>query len=99
MGHARSMRVIAAKIIYASCYLSLDTVSHPAMFRLAATPLPRLPAGFNGDDEMKTISKTFDTSKQAERFMWRLYDKYDSVKLVKAPMFSEQGVYTFAVAA
>ena len=46
---------------------------------------------------MKTISKTFTTRKQAERYQSRLYNQYDSVTLVKAPMFSESGVYVWNV--
>lgn len=39
---------------------------------------------------MKTINKQFDTLKQAERFQNRLYNRYDYVRLVSSPTFSEK---------
>lgn len=44
-----------------------------------------------------TIAKTFDTLRQAERFQSRLYDKYESVRLVLFPRFSEAGKYVWEV--
>lgn len=46
---------------------------------------------------MKTIAKNFKTIKQAEIFQFNLYGKFDSVKLVKSPMFSEEGIYIWEV--
>lgn len=46
---------------------------------------------------MKTISKTFKTSKEAVSYQNRLYNKYDYVRLVKSPVFQEYGIYTWAV--
>lgn len=46
---------------------------------------------------MKTISKQFATRKQAERHQNRLYNQYDSVQLIKAPMFGESGLYVWNV--
>lgn len=42
-------------------------------------------------------SKLCTSSKQAERFQWKLYQQWDSVQLVKAPVFQEQGLYIWAV--
>lgn len=46
---------------------------------------------------MKTITKTFDTLTQAERFQNKLYDQHDHVRLVRSPRFGESGVYTWEV--
>lgn len=46
---------------------------------------------------MKTISKHFKNQDAANRFYLKLCDKYDSVKLVRAPLFSEEGVYVWNV--
>ena len=46
---------------------------------------------------MKTIIKNCTTLKQAERFQNGLYEKYNSVKLASAPMFSEAGRYVWQV--
>jgi hypothetical protein len=45
----------------------------------------------------KTISKTFKTPRQAESYQNRLYERFDSVKLLRSPMFSEEGAYTWQV--
>lgn len=46
---------------------------------------------------MKTISKVCRTLKQAERYQNRLYNQYESVRLVSAPRFSQGGVYVWEV--
>jgi hypothetical protein len=46
---------------------------------------------------MKTITKTYSTLKQAEQYQNRLYNKYAHVRLVRAPLFSEEGVYVWQV--
>lgn len=46
---------------------------------------------------MKAITKTFSTMKEAERFQNRLYNKYDEVRLVSFPRFSEHGQYVWRV--
>jgi hypothetical protein len=43
------------------------------------------------------ISRTFKTLAQAERFQDKLYEKYNSVKLVRFPMFTEEGLYIWQV--
>ncbi len=46
---------------------------------------------------MKTITKTYETQKQAERYQNRLYGKYNTVRLVRWPRFTEAGKYTWEV--
>jgi hypothetical protein len=46
---------------------------------------------------MKTITKTFATRGEAEAFQNSLYDLYDVVNLVRAPRFTEAGVYEWSV--
>lgn len=46
---------------------------------------------------MKKITKHFDTLAQAERYQNRLYDKYDHVRLIDFPRFSESGTYIWEV--
>lgn len=46
---------------------------------------------------MKTITKHCTTLKQAERYQNKLYDQYNSVQLVRAPLFSEEGTYQWQV--
>ena len=46
----------------------------------------------------KTIEKQYDTLKQAERYQNRLYNRFDSVRLVRSPLFSESGKYVWEVA-
>jgi hypothetical protein len=46
---------------------------------------------------MKTITKHFDTMKQAERFLNKLYSQFDFVNLISYPVFSESGIYTFQI--
>lgn len=45
----------------------------------------------------KTISKKYNTLRQAERYQNLLYNKFDNVKLIKSPMFTEYGTYVWAV--
>ena len=45
----------------------------------------------------KTISKYFNTLRQAEKFREKLYNQFDSVKLIDCPLFEECGQYTFVV--
>jgi hypothetical protein len=44
---------------------------------------------------MKTISKHFDNQDDANDFYLDLCEQYDSVKLIRAPLFSEAGVYAW----
>jgi hypothetical protein len=44
-----------------------------------------------------TITKTFDTLKQAERFHNSLYNKYNYVRATRSPRFTEQGIYAWEV--
>jgi hypothetical protein len=46
---------------------------------------------------LKTISKKYNTLRQAERYQNLLYNKFDNVKLIKSPMFTEYGTYVWAV--
>jgi hypothetical protein len=46
---------------------------------------------------MKTIVKHFDSLKKAEQYQDKLYDKYDHVRLVRWPSFSEAGDYAWEV--
>jgi hypothetical protein len=46
---------------------------------------------------MRTISKYYKSMKQAERYQNRLYNKYDHVRLIRAPVFTEDGVYVWEV--
>jgi hypothetical protein len=46
---------------------------------------------------MKTITKNCKTLKQAEQHQNRLYNKYDYVRLVRSPRFSEDGIYAWEV--
>lgn len=46
---------------------------------------------------MKQIKRYFDSIKQAERFLNKLYDKYNFVQLVSFPMYGENGTYIFSV--
>ncbi len=43
------------------------------------------------------ITKYFKSLIQAERYQNRLYNRYDSVQLVKSPRFSEDGYYSWLV--
>lgn len=45
----------------------------------------------------KNISKYFASLKKAESFQWRLYDKHNSVVLIRAPRFEEAGIYVWEV--
>lgn len=44
-----------------------------------------------------TITKTCKTLKQAERYQNYLYNRYDTVRLVRGPKFAEEGVYVWEV--
>ena len=44
-----------------------------------------------------TIPKTFKTMRQAERFQNGLYNRYESVKLIRTPLSSEDGQYVWEV--
>ena len=44
-----------------------------------------------------TVTREFASLKQAERFQNRLYNRYDSVKLIRAPLFRECGMYIWDV--
>lgn len=46
---------------------------------------------------MKTIKKYFDTLKQAEQYQNRLYGRYEQVRLVHSPIFTESGKYIWEV--
>jgi hypothetical protein len=43
------------------------------------------------------ITKQFKTLKQAEQEQNRLYDKYDYVRLIRSPLFEEEGTYVWEV--
>lgn len=45
----------------------------------------------------KTIVKNYKTLKQAERYQNLLYNKHEMVRLIKWPMFSEEGQYIWEV--
>jgi len=44
------------------------------------------------------ITKDCTTLDQANRHQFKLYQQWDSVRLISAPVFSEQGRYVWAVA-
>jgi hypothetical protein len=46
---------------------------------------------------MKRIKKIYKTMKQAESYQNRLYNRYESVRLVSFPRFSEDGEYVWEV--
>lgn len=46
---------------------------------------------------IKTVTKHFDTLKQAETYQNRLYNKYDHVRLIRSPMFAQAGTYAWEV--
>jgi hypothetical protein len=48
---------------------------------------------------MKYISKKFESIKKAESYQNRLYGKYNHVKLLTFPRFSESGIYVWEVKA
>jgi hypothetical protein len=45
-----------------------------------------------------TLAKHCTTLKQAEQYQNRLYGKYESVRLVRSPRFTEAGLYVWEVA-
>lgn len=47
--------------------------------------------------QTKIISKNLKTSKQAENYQEKLYDKYYSVELIDFPRYSNSGIYTWKV--
>ena len=46
---------------------------------------------------MQVITKRFETQRQAENYLQKLYDVYSYVRLVSWPCFAEVGEYTFLV--
>jgi hypothetical protein len=46
---------------------------------------------------LKRITKRFKTLRQAENYQNRLYNKYTSVKLIRSPLFEEEGDYIWQV--
>ena len=46
---------------------------------------------------MKRITKHFATLKKAEAYQNRLYNRYDHVRLVNWPRFTEEGNYEWEV--
>jgi len=46
---------------------------------------------------MKQISKRFNTLWAAEQYQDKLYEEYDHVLLLMAPMFEEAGLYIWQV--
>lgn len=46
---------------------------------------------------MKRITKKYKTLKQAESYQNRLYNRYNTVRLVSFPRFSEEGEYVWEV--
>lgn len=46
---------------------------------------------------MKTIKKEFQTIRQAENYLSYLYGKYNYVRLVNMPRFSEKGIYIYQI--
>jgi hypothetical protein len=46
---------------------------------------------------MKYINKHFNTLKEAERYLNKLYNKYHHVIVIKYPLFSENGIYIFEI--
>jgi hypothetical protein len=43
------------------------------------------------------IARALETIQQANRYQFKLYQQWDSVQLVSAPMFSEAGRYVWEV--
>ena len=46
---------------------------------------------------MTTTKKKFKSIKDAVNYRSKLYEKYDFVKITDAPLFDENGTYTFSV--
>jgi hypothetical protein len=46
---------------------------------------------------VKTITKRFTKLRQAENYQNRLYFRYERVRLVRSPRFSEDGIYAWEV--
>ena len=48
---------------------------------------------------MKTqiVSKYFDNESQAITYLNKLYLHFDNAKIIQAPLFSENGIYTFKI--
>jgi hypothetical protein len=47
--------------------------------------------------QLKRITKTFKSLKEAENYQNKLYNKYNHVKLVYSPKIGESGNYTWEV--
>ena len=46
---------------------------------------------------MRILGRHFETLRQAEAYQMRLYNKYERVRLVQAPRFTEAGRYVWEV--
>lgn len=46
---------------------------------------------------MQQIKKQFETSRQAERYLEKLYGIYSYVRLIIFPRYSEAGTYVYEV--
>ena len=46
---------------------------------------------------MKYVRQHFNNMKQAEKYLNKLYSKYDHVRIFSCPLFAEAGVYTFEI--
>lgn len=46
---------------------------------------------------MKYVKQHFSSLKQAEKYLNKLYSKYDHVRIISCPMFTEAGSYTFEI--
>lgn len=46
---------------------------------------------------MQTITKRFQTLKQAEKYQNSLYNKFPYVRLITFPIYSEEGVYIWEI--
>jgi hypothetical protein len=49
------------------------------------------------DNVMNTIRKYFKSIKQAEKYQNKLYNKYNYVRLIQSPIFTEDGLYEWHV--
>ena len=48
-------------------------------------------------NKMKTITRELESTKRAEMYHSYLLLKYNNVKLIDSPVFSEKGFYTWTV--
>jgi len=46
---------------------------------------------------METISKRFNSIKQAERYQNKLYNTFNYVQLISYPVWSEDGLYIWEI--